>query len=188
KSIGTRRNNGERTNSLGEFHLQGLRPGFYAASIKTGNNREIYSEPVIVGITDSDAKGIEIKVLRRAATKGDNDPTALMMGSITGRVVAEDGSGMANVPMMLWPVGSIQPSARRTTTADEEGKFEFANLPARLYRVSAGDLRDRDYVQAAPPAFERAEQRYYRIGDDVNISLIKAGWLQGGSRTQQAPT
>ncbi|MGH9832664.1 MAG: carboxypeptidase regulatory-like domain-containing protein, partial [Blastocatellia bacterium] len=42
KSIGTRRNNGERTNSLGEFHLQGLRPGFYAASIKTGNNREIY--------------------------------------------------------------------------------------------------------------------------------------------------
>jgi len=126
KSIGARRSNGERTNSLGEFHLQGLKHGIYIAFAQARNDSEIYSAPEAFEIYGGDVQEIEIKVRRRDTTKGANDHTVLAMGSITGRVAAEDGRGMANMPVMLSPVGDVRPNDRRPTTTDEEGKFEWA--------------------------------------------------------------
>ena len=93
-------------------------------------------------------------------------------GAITGRVVAEDGNGLANMTIQISAIGS-QSSLRRSTTTDEEGRFRFADLPARSYDISV--LNTREYVWA--PA--RVGRRYYQFGENVNFTLIKGGVITG---------
>lgn len=67
-------------------------------------------------------------------------------GAITGRVVADDGSGMAAVTVILISA-QVQSGQRRSTTTDEEGAFRFTDLPARPYIISV--ISAREFVQ--PP-------------------------------------
>jgi hypothetical protein len=100
-------------------------------------------------------------------------------GAITGRVVADDGSGMAGVTVMLTPVAtSAGPpgSYRKSTTTDEEGNFRFADLPARPYNLLV--FSSREYTQA-PAVTGSRERRYYRIGESVQITLIRGGVITG---------
>ncbi len=96
-------------------------------------------------------------------------------GAITGRVVADDGSVMAGVTVMLFPTPA-QGGQRRSTRTDEEGNFRFTDLPARPYGLSV--ISSREYVQ---PSVVTAigERRYYRIGENVNIALIRGGVITG---------
>src|SRR5262245_41817408 len=74
---------------------------------------------------------------------------AQQKGAITGRVVADDESGMAGVTVILVPVSSpAGPSGNslRTTTTDEEGSFRFVDLPARPYHLNV--VGSREYTQA----------------------------------------
>ena len=101
--------------------------------------------------------------------------SAQTKGAITGRVVAEDGAGMAGVTVML-SVVAIQDGPRRSTTTDEEGNFRFADLSPRPYSISV--FGSREYV--APPAITRSgERRYYRPGENVQIALIRGGVITG---------
>jgi hypothetical protein len=105
--------------------------------------------------------------------------TAQTKGAITGRVVADDGSGMAGVTVILTPGASPSVSPgnyRRSITTDEEGKFRFASLPARPYILLV--VGSREYAQ---PLLVTAsgERRYYRIGENVHITLIRGGVITG---------
>src|SRR5215475_14918005 len=101
--------------------------------------------------------------------------SAQTKGAITGRVVAEDGAGMAGVTVML-SVVAIQDGPRRSTTTDEEGNFRFADLSPRPYSISV--FGSREYVQ--PPAITGSgERRYYRPGENVQIALIRGGVITG---------
>ena len=101
--------------------------------------------------------------------------SAQTKGAITGRVVAEDGGGMAGVTVMLWPV-AIQGGQRRSTTTDEEGNFRFTDLSPRSYSISV--FGSREYAQ--PPAVTGSgERRYYRAGESVHIALIRGGVITG---------
>jgi carboxypeptidase family protein len=101
--------------------------------------------------------------------------SAQTKGVISGRVVAEDGAGMAGVTVML-SVVAIQGSPRRSTTTDEEGNFRFADLSPRPYSISV--FGSREYVQ--PPAITGSdERRYYRPGENVQIALIRGGVITG---------
>ncbi|HEY6402167.1 MAG TPA: carboxypeptidase-like regulatory domain-containing protein, partial [Blastocatellia bacterium] len=96
-------------------------------------------------------------------------------GAITGRVVAEDGAGMAGVTVMLWAV-AVQGGQRRSTTTDEEGNFRFTDLSPRSYSISV--FGSREYVQ--PLAITGSgERRYYRPGENIHIALIRGGVLTG---------
>ncbi|MGH9849310.1 MAG: carboxypeptidase regulatory-like domain-containing protein [Blastocatellia bacterium] len=97
-------------------------------------------------------------------------------GAITGRVVTDDGSGMANVTVVITSVGS-QSGAQRTATTDEEGNFRFTDLPARSYGVSV--FGSREYVQAPLTTSESNQRRYYRLGESANITLIRGGVITG---------
>ncbi|MBO0862684.1 MAG: carboxypeptidase regulatory-like domain-containing protein [Chloracidobacterium sp.] len=100
-------------------------------------------------------------------------------GAITGRVVADDGSGMADVTVMLRPVAAPAGplgSYSRSTTTDEEGNFRFADLPARPYDLLV--FSSREYTQA-PAVTGSGERRYYRIGESVHITLIRGGVITG---------
>lgn len=96
-------------------------------------------------------------------------------GAITGRVVAEDGAGMAGVTVMLLAV-AVQGGQRRSATTDEEGNFRFTELSPRPYSISV--FRSREYVQ--PPAITGSgERRYYRPGENIHIALIRGGVITG---------
>ncbi len=68
------------TNSAGEFRIQNILPGKYAASAQPGKEENSYSEPVRFEIADGDVEGLELKLHRGssisgvAAIEGATDP------------------------------------------------------------------------------------------------------------------
>jgi hypothetical protein len=82
---------------------------------------------------------------------------------------------MANVTVIL-SSGASQGGQKRSTTTDEEGNFRFTDLPARPYIIFV--VRSREYVE--PPAVTGSgERRYYRIGENAYITLIRGGVITG---------
>ena len=74
---------GNRTNTNGEFRIEGLTPGQYAAFMIPEGETENYSEPARFEVTNEDVKGLEIKARRGssisgvAVVEGANDSDAL---------------------------------------------------------------------------------------------------------------
>ncbi|HMV84615.1 MAG TPA: carboxypeptidase-like regulatory domain-containing protein [Blastocatellia bacterium] len=102
-------------------------------------------------------------------------------GSITGRVLGDDGQPLAAIPVFAAPIGRAGAAGRRQgggassqTTTDDEGNFEFANLPPASYSIAATVP---GYI--APPAEEETGAGIYRPGDAVTITLIKGGVITG---------
>jgi len=106
---------------------------------------------------------------------------AQQRGAVTGRVVAEDGGGLANVTVVLNAVGPDQqganPSRRATTITDEEGAFRFTDLPPRNYSVFV--LSAKGYVPQPAAITESGSRGYYRIGDHVTFTMIRGGVITG---------
>lgn len=106
---------------------------------------------------------------------------ALKSGSMTGRVLGDDGQPLAGIPVFAVPVGRTAAAGRRQgpaapaqTTTDDDGNFEFANLSPASYSISATVP---GYI--APPADEETGASVYRPGDSVTITLIKGGVITG---------
>jgi len=97
-------------------------------------------------------------------------------GEIKGRVVADDGEGLANVAVYLYAVGA-RPGGPRTTATDENGKFRFSDLDQNEYTISVADFGG--YVRTPPPETERQRPRYYRVGDDVTLTMTRGGVITG---------
>jgi carboxypeptidase family protein len=97
-------------------------------------------------------------------------------GAITGRVVADDGEGVANVTVSLYAVGA-QSGGPRTTATDENGKFRFTDLDQNDYSITVSSSRG--YVPKPPSEAERQRPRYYRIGDDVTLTMTRGGVITG---------
>jgi protocatechuate 3,4-dioxygenase beta subunit len=76
---------GNETDANGAFRLEGLQPGHYAVFTLATVQNSSYSEPALFEISDSDIKGIEIKVRRGATLDGvvfvenNSDPAALAL-------------------------------------------------------------------------------------------------------------
>lgn len=61
---------GNRTNANGEFRIEGLTPGRYAAFMITESESENYSEPAQFEVTSEDIKGLEVKTRRGSSISG----------------------------------------------------------------------------------------------------------------------
>ncbi len=112
-----------------------------------------------------------------ANAQSTNQASGPASGTITGRVVSEDGEGLSNVSVYLMTVGSAQPGASRTNATDEDGNFRFTGLPPRSYSINAN--RWKAFVPAPLPASERMTPRYHRIGENVTITMIRGGVITG---------
>ena len=97
-------------------------------------------------------------------------------GVITGRVVAEDGGGLSNLRVGIYPVYAGPRSAQGAllTTTDEEGNFKFTDLRQRAYWIYVREARG--YVQ---PFIPGSEGTYYRIGDHAVITMVRGGVITG---------
>jgi protocatechuate 3,4-dioxygenase beta subunit len=102
-------------------------------------------------------------------------------GTITGRVVNDEGAGMPNVTVVISraPAGRREASPRGNTevVTDKDGNFRGASLSPGLYAVDAP--RVKEYVMRPLTAAESGERRYYRVGDSVTITLMKGGVITG---------
>jgi hypothetical protein len=74
------------SNSRGEFRLEGIMPGRYAAFAASMEETDFYSDPVPFQITDADVTGLEIKVQRGS--------------SVSGVVIIEGGSDQDAAPKL----------------------------------------------------------------------------------------
>lgn len=93
-------------------------------------------------------------------------------GTITGRVVSDDGNGLPDVTVSATAAGARGFSPRSATT-DGEGNFRLTGLQPRSYRVYA--YGSREYVQSQADW----NRRFYRSGDKVAIEMIRGGVITG---------
>src|SRR5689334_1340950 len=92
-------------------------------------------------------------------------------GVISGRVVNESGQPLAGASLFIRPANS--PGNPRTTISDVDGSFRVSGLEPALYLVTGN-----------APAYttlpsETGVPTYYRIGDTVNLELIRGGAITG---------
>ncbi len=94
-------------------------------------------------------------------------------GSITGRVVNESGQPLANASVFVRAYGSV--GQANSTATNGEGNFQFGGLDPVAYQLWAAvpahtaTPRDPDSTQAP----------YYRVGDSVELKLIRGGVITG---------
>ena len=90
-------------------------------------------------------------------------------GTISGRVISDSGQPVAGASVFVRTSTAL--NTFRSATTDSEGNFRVNNLEASLYSVSAN---------APTYAFDQGlTTKYYRIGDSVNVELIRGGVITG---------
>jgi hypothetical protein len=103
------------------------------------------------------------------APKSTNEPTS---GTISGKVVNESGQPVAGATAFIRPLNAL--TAGRTISTDAEGSFRVNNLPPALYMVGATAP-----AYTSVPSDPNAPATYYRIGDSVNVQLVRGGVITG---------
>lgn len=100
-------------------------------------------------------------------------------GSITGRITSEDGQPLASTTVYISRAFVPGLGQQQSVSTDEDGKFQVANLSQGLYSISAfapGLVSQPDTMTGT------GEPRYYRVGDTVNLTLVKGGVITGTVR------
>jgi hypothetical protein len=112
---------------------------------------------------------LDVAAQNTTPTPRPEEPTT---GSLTGKVISDNGQPLAGVTIYLRASSTF--SMGRATVTDSEGNFQLNNLDSALYQVYANspayifEQRDPD----APPI-------YYRIGDSVRLELTRGGVITG---------
>ena len=95
-------------------------------------------------------------------------------GSITGRVLGDDGQPLANIAVNVWSRSAI--TRGNTTSTDENGQFRVNNLDPGAYNVA---VFHPSYVMEPDPTAEPNQRPFYRIGDTVTIRMMRGGVVTG---------
>jgi protocatechuate 3,4-dioxygenase beta subunit len=149
-----------RTNSNGEFRIDGLISGRYAAFAVATEQVDFYSEPAVFEITDSDVRAIEIKTRRgssisgTAVIEGTDDPDMLARLSkleLRAFVLTDGLAAPSMAPIRVNPDGSflitgLRPGKARITF---NGFASEAGRGLSLLRVEREGVSLRDGVDIA---------------------------------------
>ena len=112
-----------------------------------------------------------------AQSPGDETTAAPTTGAITGRVISDAGQPVPGATVSLR--GSSPFFQPRMAATDNEGNFQVSGLGAELYAVFANAP---GYI--SPPRDPESPPTYYRIGDSVDVNLVKGGVITGAVMSQ----
>jgi hypothetical protein len=98
-----------------------------------------------------------------ATVAGQTSAPATSSGTISGRVVNENGQPLAYATVSLYAIGVLR--QENSTTTDRDGKFQLSGLEPRNYRVIAWRSSYATFVSPTN----------HRVGDSVTIALAKGG-------------
>jgi Carboxypeptidase regulatory-like domain len=102
-------------------------------------------------------------------------------GTITGRVMNDEGAGAPNVTVHIIRATSgrsgASPRGDTQVVTDKDGNFRATGLSPGLYAVDV--FRAKEYVMRPLTAAENRERKYYRVGDSITITLVKGGVITG---------
>jgi hypothetical protein len=104
-----------------------------------------------------------------SAPKSTDEPAT---GSIVGRVVNESGQPVAGAAAFVRRTPSTY--LGRNTVTDAEGNFRVNNLERGLYSITAVAAG-----HTSVPPDPNDPSTYYRVGDSVNIRLVRGGVITG---------
>ncbi len=91
-------------------------------------------------------------------------------GSISGRVMGDDGQPVSGAAVMIFDQGG---GNLTTLTTDDEGVFHADGLAAKAYSIQA---RNSVLVE---PVIPSNQKQFYRIGSNVTLNLIRGGVITG---------
>lgn len=100
--------------------------------------------------------------------------TTRRKGTITGRVVADDGQPLPNVRVSVFTVGKSEDGTNSSSQTDAEGNFTADGLPPATYRIRASSSAYVLLEGSNPP-----EPKHYRLGDSTTLTLTKGGVITG---------
>lgn len=106
------------------------------------------------------------------STDVDEKPNSTKTGTITGRVVNESGEPLPDVIVSLRGYSSRE---AYNAITDRDGKFRFSGLNPIVYLASAGLAS----YTAAPRDPDSTQSTSYRIGDVIDLVLVKGGVITG---------
>jgi hypothetical protein len=92
-------------------------------------------------------------------------------GTIKGRVINDNGQPIAGASINIFTPGGV-PTSQRRLNADEDGRFEIDDLFPAPYFVTPS-------LPGYVLSMNGNERRYYRIGDDVTLTMMKGGVITG---------
>jgi len=106
------------------------------------------------------------------AQENESKADAPRTAGLSGRVINENGEPVSHAVVYLTsPSSLLQPHA---TSTDEGGNFEIGGLDSLIYNVNASAP---SYVTT--PREPDSLPSYYRIGDTVEIRMLKGGVITG---------
>ncbi len=156
--IGPFNSMGERSNAKGEFQLQNILPGKYAAYASPNDRNEYYSDPTPFEILDSDITGVEIRARRGGSIsgvmmiEGTNDPEIISrLSQQTLVVFTRDQSNMpGRGGIRINPAGGFQitgvrPGKTEISLSSGRGKSGFT-----LLRVERDGVPQREGIEMGP--------------------------------------
>jgi protocatechuate 3,4-dioxygenase beta subunit len=113
---------GNRTNANGEFRIEGLTPGRYAAFMIAEGESETYSEPAQFEVTDEDVTGVEVKARRGSSISG----VAIVEGTNDADVLARLSS--LQVSPIILNQGNVASPRMAMARISADGSFRLSGL------------------------------------------------------------
>ena len=114
----------------------------------------------------SDVNGGQRSVTEQQRFRGEGQT-----GRIAGQVVSEDGQRLSFVEVTAVGVGRSR-QGRFVDGTDENGNFEFTELPVGAYALS---VRAPGFVSRR----QSSESRYHRTGEAVTLTIVRGGVITG---------
>lgn len=182
RMMGAFGSSGNRTNNNGEFRIEGLSQGRYAAFTVATDQVDFYSEPTVFEISDSDATALEIKVRRGSSIsgvgviEGTDDADVLARISkleLRASVLSIDLAAPTMAPIRFNPDGSFQATGLRPGKV-RIALFGFGYQPAKgfsLIRVEREGVAQPDGIDV-------------RAGETVSGVRLVIGYGTGVVRGQ----
>jgi protocatechuate 3,4-dioxygenase beta subunit len=179
---------GYRSDSAGNFKLEGLLPGRYAAFATIEGDNDSYSEPAVFQIDAGDVRGIEIKLVSGcslsgvAVIEGTDDPAVLsriaqlnlyVSSQADGGLVAPRTGTVKIAPDGSFRAGGLKPGKVTLNLISFPGQKGFA-----LLRVERDGVEQRGPIEMAAGEHIAGVRAVLAYGTSVLRGQIK---VEGGT-------